>query len=73
MRALTNCVFEPPKLHKVPAKWSAMAAGSFTFVATLEVLPRELHGRPHLGVKPSAQMVALFVGFGSMAALALWL
>ena len=51
----------------------AMAGGSFTFVAVLEILPRELHSRTHLGVGKGAQMTALASGFGAMALLALWL
>ena len=64
----------------------AMAGGSFTFVALLEILPRELspHGRDRRDrgghsrdaggtASKLSKLVALGVGFGAMALLANWL
>jgi len=61
----------------------AMAGGSFTFVALLEILPRELSshaldrrdrsGRDGSTASKLSKLVALGAGFGAMALLANWL
>jgi len=56
----------------LPACFVALAGGSFTFVALIEILPRELHGNRG-GVSKHAKLAALGVGFGAMALLAFWL
>ncbi len=54
----------------VPASLTALAAGSFCYVALLEVLPRELS---NLSVGKSAQLLLLGSGIAAMAGLAVWL
>ena len=56
----------------LPACFVALAGGSFTFVALIEILPRELHGNRG-GVTKSTKLAALGGGFGAMALLAFWL
>ena len=47
----------------------AVAGGSFTYVALLEVLPRELR-TPVVHVPPAEKLAMLALGFGLMALLA---
>lgn len=52
----------------------AMAGGSFTFVAVLEVLPRELHASLRGGAAGRCEALAMLgLGFTLMALLGLWL
>ena len=55
---------------------SALAAGTFVYVAAMEVIPRELgrggHGRDGSGGGVAAKLGALCVGFGLMTLLAVW-
>mgnify|MGYP002829228281 CR=1 FL=1 len=48
----------------------AAAAGSFVYVALVEVLPREL---AHRAARRRTQLAALLTGFAIFAALAVWL
>ena len=48
----------------------AAAAGSFVYVALVEVLPRELARR---AARRRTQLAALLTGFAIFAALAVWL
>lgn len=52
----------------VGAALSALAAGTFIYVALMEVVPKELEDGSHRGKK----MVAMLVGFGLMSLLAVW-
>ena len=54
----------------VASSFEAAAGGSFTYVALLEVLPRELRSRSS-SVSIAAKLAMLAIGFGAMAALAL--
>lgn len=56
----------------LPSCFVALAGGSFTFVALIEILPRELHGNRG-GVAKTSKLTALALGFGAMALLAVWL
>ena len=47
---------------------SALASGTFLYVAFMEVIPRELHDSRFMGQK----LAALLVGFGLMSLLAIW-
>jgi hypothetical protein len=53
----------------IASGFEAMAGGSFTFVALLETLPRELHAYS-AGVSQAAKLAMLALGFAGMAALA---
>lgn len=52
----------------VGAAVSALAAGTFIYVALMEVVPKELENGRHRGPK----MAAMLVGFGLMSLLAVW-
>ena len=52
----------------VSAAMSALASGTFLYVAMMEVIPKELEDPSHRGLK----MVALLLGFGAMSLLAVW-
>lgn len=52
----------------VGAALSALAAGTFIYVALMEVVPKELEDGSHRGKK----MVAMLIGFGLMSLLAVW-
>ncbi len=52
----------------VSAAMSALASGTFLYVAMMEVIPKELE-IPHYRV---AKMGALLLGFGLMSLLAVW-
>jgi zinc transporter 1/2/3 len=53
---------------KLAASMSALASGTFLYVAMMEVIPKELESSDHRGLK----MVALLAGFGAMSLLAVW-
>ncbi len=54
---------------------SALASGTFLYVAVMEVIPRELTG-PHTHHAPlwlrGAKVGMLMLGFGLMSLLAIW-
>lgn len=50
------------------ASISALAAGTFLYVAAMEVIPKELHSQERWFGK----LVALMMGFGAMSLLAIW-
>lgn len=50
------------------ASAQAVSAGTFLFVATLEILPKELHNRSLIVLK----IIALALGFGAMSAIKLF-
>ena len=52
----------------VGAAVSALAAGTFMYVALMEVVPKELEDGRHRGLK----MGAMLLGFGLMSLLAVW-
>lgn len=52
----------------VAAAMTALASGTFLYVAMMEVIPKELADPNHRVLK----MVALLVGFGVMSLLAVW-
>jgi len=52
----------------VGAAMSALASGTFLYVAMMEVIPKELADPSHMGLK----MSALLLGFGAMSLLAVW-
>jgi zinc transporter 1/2/3 len=52
----------------VGAAVSALAAGTFVYVALMEVVPKELEDGRHRGAK----MAAMLLGFGLMSLLAVW-
>lgn len=52
----------------VGAAVSALAAGTFIYVALMEVIPKELEDGSHRGAK----MAAMLIGFGLMSLLAVW-
>lgn len=47
---------------------SALASGTFLYVAFMEVIPRELNSPKYIGMK----LAALLLGFGLMSLLAVW-
>jgi solute carrier family 39 (zinc transporter), member 1/2/3 len=47
---------------------SALASGTFLYVAFMEVIPREISDPRHSGAK----MLALLLGYGLMSLLAIW-
>jgi zinc transporter 1/2/3 len=47
----------------------SISLGSFIFISLIELLPAALHNVKHLHIK----MAAVFVGWGVMALLALWI
>ncbi|GAB4816508.1 hypothetical protein N2152v2_003554 [Parachlorella kessleri] len=47
---------------------SALASGTFLYVAFMEVIPKELYDHSHL----AAKMAMLLLGFGAMSLLAVW-
>ena len=51
----------------------AMAGGSFTFVALLEILPRELHSHSPDAAGSGPKMAMLVLGVGLMAVLGVWM
>ena len=52
----------------VGAAMSALASGTFLYVAMMEVIPKELADPSHMALK----MAALLLGFGAMSLLAVW-
>lgn len=52
----------------VGAAVSALAAGTFVYVALMEVVPKELED----GRDRGAKMAAMLLGFGLMSLLAVW-
>lgn len=52
----------------VAAALSALASGTFLYVAMMEVIPKELNDGKHI----TSKLIALFLGFGAMSVLAIW-
>jgi len=50
------------------AALSALASGTFLYVAMMEVVPMELKDSEHL----TSKLVIMFLGFGAMSTLAIW-
>jgi zinc transporter 1/2/3 len=50
------------------ASISALASGTFLYVAFMEVIPREMQDAR----RPGAKLAALLTGFGLMSVLAIW-
>eukprot|EP00210_Caulerpa_lentillifera_P001194 g1150.t1 len=50
------------------ASLSALASGTFLYVAMMEVIPNELHD----GENITSKLIVMFLGFGAMSTLAVW-
>lgn len=50
------------------AALSALASGTFLYVAMMEVIPKELND----GQNTTSKLIIMFLGFGAMSVLAIW-
>mmetsp|Transcript_33917 Transcript_33917/g.72416 ORF Transcript_33917/g.72416 Transcript_33917/m.72416 type:complete len:322 (-) Transcript_33917:185-1150(-) len=57
----------------LPSVLTALAAGTFLYVALAEIIAKELHATEPDAARRARKVIALLLGFGLMAALGIWL